>query len=89
MTHYVAKHGPFETAFLEMPEAVSLPWLTASLPDNVEKQKQGEVSLRVRGSRSRVFDFGLSGFRFASIFSHDDHCRDAYVRTMRRSGTTG
>ena len=36
MTHYVAENGAFENAFHKMPEAVSLPWLTGSLPDNVK-----------------------------------------------------
>ncbi len=46
MTHYVTKDGPFERAFLKMPESVSLPWLTGSLPDNARTPSKNKNKVK-------------------------------------------
>jgi len=46
MTHYVAKDGPFEAAFVKMPKAVSLPWLTGSLPDNLKSPSKNKNKVK-------------------------------------------
>jgi predicted SprT family Zn-dependent metalloprotease len=37
MTHYIAENGPFDKAFKQMPQDISLPWLTGIVPDKNEE----------------------------------------------------